>query len=150
MGTVLQFQNPSSAEIKALLERARTVAVLGLSEDPDRPSYSVAMYLQNCGYRIVPIRPGGGRILGEKVYASLSEVPFPVDVVDIFRRPSAVSAHVAEAVAARVPAVWLQEGVIDETAAEHAKAAGLFVAMDRCILKEHRKAGLPSRPPPSK
>jgi predicted CoA-binding protein len=143
-----KFQNPTAGEIKAILERARTVAVLGLSEDPDRPSYSVAMYLQTAGYRIVPIRPGSDRILGEKVYSSLSDVPFPIDIVDIFRRPSAVSAHVSEAMAMKVPAVWLQEGVIDDRAAERAKAAGLFVAMDRCMLKEHRRAGLPSRPPP--
>ena len=147
MGPALKFQNPSPGEIKALLQRARTIAVVGLSEDPDRPSYSVAMYLQSAGYRIVPIRPGGGRILGEQVYATVAEVPFPLDVVDVFRRPSAVAHHVAEAMAARVPALWLQEGVIDDDAAERAKAAGLFVAMDRCLLKEHRKAGLPSRPP---
>ena len=147
MGPVFKFQNPSPGEIKALLQRARTIGVVGLSEDPDRPSYSVAMYLQSAGYRIVPIRPGGGEILGEKVYASVGEVPFPIDVVNIFRRPSAVSHHVAEAMAAKVPAVWMQEGVIDDSAAERARTAGLFVAMDRCLLKEHRKAGLPSRPP---
>jgi len=147
MERVFKFQNPSPAEIKSLLQRARTIGVVGLSEDPDRPSYSVAMYLQNAGYRIVPIRPGASQILGERVYASVAEVPFPLDLLNIFRRPSAVSHHVSEAMAAKVPAVWMQEGVIDDAAAERARAAGLFVAMDRCLLKEHRKAGLPSRPP---
>ena len=143
----MAFQNPSAGEIKALLQRAKTVAVVGLSPDPDRASYSVAMYLQGNGYRIVPVRPGGGEILGEKVYESLSDVPFAVDVVDHFRRSSAVAAHVEEAIRLRVPAIWMQEGVIDEDAAQRARDAGLTVVMDRCMLKEHRKAGLvPSTP----
>lgn len=145
----MAFQNPSAAEIKALLQRIRTVAVVGLSPDPDRPSYSVAMYLQSVGYRIVPVRPGGGEILGEKAYPRLSDIPFPVDAVDIFRRRSEAGAHVDEAVALGIPAVWMQEGVVDEAAAGRARGAGLFVAMDRCMLKEHRKSGLASsRPPP--
>jgi len=95
----LAFQNPSPAEIWALLERIRTVAVVGLSNDPDRPSYSVASYLQGKGYRIVPVRPGGGEILGEKVYARLSDVPFAVDAVNIFRKSAAAGTHVDEAIA---------------------------------------------------
>lgn len=146
----MAFQNPSPAEIKAFLQRIRTIAIVGLSNDPDRPSYSVAMYLQNNGYRIVPVRPGGGEILGQKVYEKLSDIPFRVDAVDHFRRSQFVGAHIDEAIKLKVPAVWMQEGVIDEEAAERAKAAGMFVAMDRCMLKEHRKAGLSnSRPPPS-
>jgi predicted CoA-binding protein len=146
----LAFQNPSPAEIKAFLQRIRTIAIVGLSNDPDRPSYSVAMYLQNNGYRIVPVRPGGGEILGQKVYEKLSDIPFRVDAVDHFRRSQFVGAHIDEAIKLKIPAVWMQEGVIDEEAAERAKAAGMFVAMDRCMLKEHRKAGLSnSRPPPS-
>ena len=145
----MSFQNPSPAEIKAFLLRIRTIAVVGLSADPDRPSYSVAMYLQSNGYRIIPVRPGGGEILGEKVYARLADVPFRVDVVDHFRKASEVGRHLDEAIALRIPAVWLQEGVVDEEAAERARKAGLFVVMDRCMLKEHRKAGLSnSRPPP--
>jgi uncharacterized protein len=142
------FQNPSPGEIKALLQRAKTVAVVGLSNDPDRPSYSVAMYLQANGYRIVPVRPGGGEILGEKVYARLSDVPFAVDVVDHFRRSSYLGAHLDEAIRLRVPAVWMQEGCVDEDAAQRAKDAGLMVVMDRCMLKEHRKAALASTVPP--
>jgi len=146
----LSFQNPSPAEIKAFLLRIRTIAIVGLSNDPDRPSYSVAMYLQNNGYRIVPVRPGGGEILGQKVFARLSDIPFRLDAVDCFRRSAFVGAHVDEAIALKVPAIWMQEGVIDEAAAERARKAGMFVAMDRCMLKEHRKAGLAnSRPPPS-
>ena len=145
----MAFQNPSSSELKALLQRAKTIAVVGLSTDPDRPSYSVAMYLQQNGYRIVPVRPGSGEILGEKVYERLSDIPFAVDVVDHFRRSSAVGKHIDEAIRLRVPAIWLQEGVIDEEAALRAREAGLFVVMDRCMLKEHRKAGLSlSKTPP--
>lgn len=144
----MAFHNPSPAEIKALLQRIRTIAVVGLSPDPDRPSYSVAMYLQSNGYRIVPVRPGGGDILGEKVYQRLSEIPFRVDLVDCFRKASLVGAHVDEAIALRVPAIWMQEGVIDEKAAERARKAGILVVMDRCMLKEHRKAGLSNSRPP--
>ena len=146
----MAFQNPNPGEIKALLQRIKTVAVVGLSTDPDRPSYSVAMYLQQNGYRIVPVRPGGGEILGEKVYERLSDIPFAVDLVDHFRRSSLVGPHIDEAIRLRVPAIWMQEGIVDEAAADRARAAGLTVVMDRCMLKEHRKAGLSSSktPPP--
>lgn len=146
----MAFQNPSPGEIKALLQRVKTVAVVGLSTDPDRPSYSVAMYLQQNGYRIVPVRPGGGEILGERVYERLSDIPFAVDLVDHFRKSSLVGPHIDEAIRLRVPAIWMQEGIVDEAAAERARAAGLTVVMDRCMLKEHRKAGLSSSktPPP--
>ena len=143
----MAFQNPSPGEIKALLQRVKTIAVVGLSPDPDRPSYSVAMYLQGCGYRIVPVRPGGGEILGEKIYARLSDIPFAVDIVEHFRRSSEVGAHIDEAIELRVPAVWMQEGIVDEAAAARAREAGLMVVMDRCMLKEHRKSGLSSNPP---
>jgi predicted CoA-binding protein len=108
------------------------------------------MYLQQNGYRIVPVRPGGGEILGEKVYERLSDIPFAVDLVDHFRRSSLVGPHIDEAIRLRVPAIWMQEGIVDEAAAERARAAGLTVVMDRCMLKEHRKAGLSSSktPPP--
>ncbi len=144
----MAFRNPSPDEIRDFLSRIRTVAVVGISPDPDRPSYSVAMYLQSHGYRIVPVRPGGGEILGEKVYERLADVPFPVDVVDHFRRASEVGQHIDEAIALKLPAVWMQEGVVDEAAAERAQKAGLFVVMDRCMLKEHRKSGLSKSAPP--
>ncbi len=113
--------------------------MVGLSLDPDRPSYSVAMYMQSHGYRIVPVRPGGGTVLGEKVYERLADIPFAVDIVDLFRASQHAGAHVDEAISLHAAAVWMQEGVIDEAAAEKARAAGLTVVMDRCLLKEHRK-----------
>jgi predicted CoA-binding protein len=136
------FRDPSAEAIKALLSRARTIAVVGLSPDPDRPSYSVALYMQRAGYRIVPVRPAGGILLGEKAYERLADIPFPVDIVDVFRAPEYVAAHVDEALAlAGNPAIWLQEGVIDEAAASKAQQAGRLVVMDRCLLKEHRRLG---------
>lgn len=140
------FRNPSQDEIKVFLAGVRTVAVVGLSPDPDRPSYSVAMYLQSHGYRILPVRPGGGELLSEPVSERLTDLRVPVDLVDCFRNSRNVGPHVDEAIAIGARGVWLQEGVIDEAAAERAFSAGLFVVMDRCVLKEHRKAGL-SRPP---
>lgn len=141
--------NPSPAEIKAFLERIRTIAVVGLSPDPDRPSYSVAMYLQTQGYRIVPVRPGGGELLGEKVYERLADIPFSVEVVDIFRRKNFLGGHIEESMALKLPAIWTQESVVDDAACARAEAAGVFVVQDRCLLKEHRKAGLSrSIPPP--
>ncbi len=138
----MAFRNPSAEAIRALLLRARTIAVVGLSPDPDRPSYSVALYMQRAGYRIVPVRPAGGVLLGEKAYDRLADIPFPVDIVDVFRAPKHVAAHVAEALAlAGNPAIWLQEGVIDEAAASKAQQAGRLVVMDRCLLKEHRRLG---------
>ena len=148
-GRRVAFQNPSNEEIKAFLLGARTIAVLGLSTDPDRPSYSVAMYLQNNGYRIVPVRPDGGEVLSEPVYGQLADIPFSVDVVDVFRKSRYVAAHADQAIAIKARCLWLQEGVIDEAAAQRAREAGLFVVMDRCMLKEHRRSGLSnSRPPP--
>ena len=147
----MAFRNPSPDEIKAFLLKIRTIAIVGLSKDPDRPSYSVAMYLQNNGYKIIPVRPGGGEILGEKVYEKLRDVPHQIDLADHFRRASLVGPHIDEAIALKIPAVWMQEGVIDDGAADRATKAGLFVVMDRCMLKEHRKAGLSnSRPPQSR
>jgi predicted CoA-binding protein len=135
--------NPTSEDLRAFLGRIRTVAVIGLSHDPDRPSYSVAMYLQEQGYRVIPVRPGGGEVLGEKVYERLADVPVPIDVVDLFRAPRFVAGHIDEAILAKAPAIWMQEGVIDHEASRRAREAGLFVVMDRCILKEHRRARLP-------
>ena len=141
----MQFENPGTEQIAAFFRRLRTVAVVGLSPDPDRPSFSVAMYLQSQGYRIVPVRPGGGVVLGEPVFEKLADIPFPIDVVDLFRAPRFVTGHVDEAILAQAPALWLQEGVIDEEAALKARAAGLLVVMDLCMLKEHRKAGIGRR-----
>jgi predicted CoA-binding protein len=149
-GLRLKFLNPDAKEMKSFLKGVKTIAVVGLSFDPDRPSYSVAMYLQSQGYHIVPVRPEPGVILGEKTYPTLSAIPFAVDAADVFRRKDFAGAHVDEAIALKLKGVWLQEGVIDDAAAERARKAGLFVAMDRCMLKEHRKAGLSNSKPPKK
>lgn len=134
----MPFQNPNPEEIKALLKRLRTIAVVGLSPKPDRPSYFVAKALQGFGYRIIPVRPGVSEILGEKAYARLEEVPGLIDLVDAFRAADQLDVLVDECIRLRMPALWIQEGIINEHAAERARAAGLFVVMDRCIYKEHR------------
>ncbi len=138
----MPYESPTREVLRAFLERIRTIAVIGLSHDPDRPSYGVAMYLQEQGYRVIPVRPGGGEVLGEKVYERLSDVPVQVDLVNLFRAPRFVAGHVDDAILARAPAIWMQEGVVDPEAARRAHEAGLFVVMDLCILKEHRRARL--------
>jgi len=133
------FENPPKPAIDALLRRARTIAVLGLSEHADRPSYHVAENLQKFGYRIVPVNPVAKEILGEKSWPSLDAAlagAGPVDVVDVFRRPEHVSATVDEAIRLKVPALWLQDGVIDEAAAARARDAGIFTVMNRCMFRD--------------
>jgi len=127
-----------------LLRNARTIAVVGLSSDPGRPSHEVAAYLQGRGYRIIPVNPSVSEVLGEKAYPSLTEAAKEnqIDIVDVFRQPDAVSGIVDEVLALKLPALWLQETVIDETAAARARQAGVLVVMDRCIMKEHRRYGL--------
>jgi predicted CoA-binding protein len=125
--------------IPDLLRSARTIAVVGLSGNRKRPSYSVSEYMQRAGYRIIPVNPNAAEVLGERSYASLEAVPERIDIVDVFRRSEFVSAIVDSAIRVGARAVWMQEGVIDEAAADKARAAGLTVVMDRCILKEHRK-----------
>ena len=122
-----------------LLKKAKTIAVVGLSSSPLRPSYGVAAYMQAQGYRIIPVNPEIKGALGEKGYARLGEVREKIDIVDVFRRSEFVPDIIDEAIRLKLPAIWLQEGVIHEQAAEKARKAGLFVVMDRCILKEHRK-----------
>jgi uncharacterized protein len=129
---------PESDPITDLLKGAKAIAVVGLSSNPVRPSHGVSAYMQSRGYRIIPVNPQIDQCLGETAYASLLDVPHSIDIVDVFRRPQFVEEIVAQAIRLKVPAVWLQEGVIHEAAAEKARAAGIFVVMDRCILKEHR------------
>jgi hypothetical protein len=128
--------------IAELLSSARTIAVVGLSSRRARPSYSVSEYMQNAGYRIIPVNPQETEVLGETAYPDLDSVPVPVDIVDIFRRAEFVPEIVEAAIRIGARAVWMQEGVVHEEAAERARAAGLTVVMDRCILKEHRKMKL--------
>jgi predicted CoA-binding protein len=125
-------------EIGELLSRSKTIAIVGLSSDPMRPSYGVSQYMQRKGYRIIPVNPNESSVLGEKAYKSLSEVPERIDLVDVFRRPEFVPEIVDEAISLKLPAVWLQEGVVHPAAAQKARDAGMTVVMDRCILKEHR------------
>jgi predicted CoA-binding protein len=122
-----------------LLRSARTIAVVGLSSRRSRPSYGVSEYMKTCGYRIIPVNPNEAEVLGEKCWATLDEVPGPVDIVDIFRRSEMVPEIVDAAIRIGAKGVWMQEGVVNEEAAEKARAAGLEVVMDHCILKEHRK-----------
>ncbi|HEY8425169.1 MAG TPA: CoA-binding protein [Limnochordales bacterium] len=129
----------------AILKDARTVAVVGLSPDPSRPSHVVASYLKRQGYRVVPVNPTVSEVLGERSYPDLRSVPEPVDVVDVFRRPEHVPAIVEEAIAIGAKAVWLQEGVVHEEAAQRARQAGLRVVMDRCMLKEHQRYRMAGR-----
>src|SRR3984893_4820219 len=129
---------PPPDAIAELLNRSKTIAVVGLSNNPLRPSHGVSAYMQTNGYRIIPVNPKIRGALGEKAYASLLEVPEKIDIVNIFRRPEFVEEIVDQAILLKVPAIWMQEEVVNEKAAEKAERAGLFVVMDLCILKEHR------------
>jgi predicted CoA-binding protein len=129
---------PQIDPITELLRRAKTIAVVGLSNDPMRPSYGVTAYMQSQGYRIIPVNPRIESCLGEKAYASLLDVPEKIDIVNIFRRPEFVEEVVDQAIQLKIPAVWMQEDVVHEGAAEKARRAGIFVTMNRCILKDHR------------
>lgn len=132
--------NVSSADtIQRILKECRTIAVVGLSSNPVRPSYSVAGYMKRQGYRVIPVNPHEVDVLGEPAHASLAAVPDKVELVSVFRRSEDAGAVVDEAIRIGAKAVWLQEGVIDEAAAARAQQAGLLVVMNRCWLKEHIK-----------
>lgn len=124
--------------IREVLTNSKTIAVVGLSSRKFRASYGVSQYMQDQGYRIIPVNPNETEVLGEKAYASLEEVPEKIDIVNIFRRSDQVMPIVESAIRVGAKAVWMQEDVVNEEAAAKARAAGLFVVMDSCILKEHR------------
>jgi uncharacterized protein len=126
-------------QIGEVLGKAKNIAVVGLSSSPMRPSYGVAAYMQGQGYKIIPVNPTINGALGEKAYPDLSSVPEKIDIVNVFRRSDALMEVVDEAIRLKVPVLWMQEDVINEEAAEKARAAGITVMMDKCILKEHRK-----------
>jgi len=136
------FVNPPADQIAALLRTARTIAVVGLSADRTRPSHGVARALQRFGYRMIPVTPNAESILGEPAVATLDQLPEAlahderVDIVDVFRRPEHVAGIVSDCIRLQLPALWLQEGVIDREAAERAVQAGIFTVMDRCLFKE--------------
>jgi uncharacterized protein len=129
---------PKADAIAELLKRSKTIAVVGLSNNPLRPSYGVSAYMQTNGYRIIPVNPKIKGALGEKAYPSLLDVPEKIDIVNIFRRPEFVDEAVDQAIQLKVPTIWMQEEVVNEKAAEKARKAGIFVIMDRCILKDHK------------
>ena len=138
------FDNPGKSEIEAFLRRINTVAILGLSETPGRPSYNVAKGLQKFGLRIVPVNPSATEILGARAWPDLESAikgAGPIDVVDVFRRPEHVAAIVDDCIRLRVPALWLQDGVIDEAAAQKARDAGIFTVMDRCMFRDRSMLG---------
>lgn len=132
-------QNATSAEIADILRSSKIIAVIGLSPKPERPSHGVSAYMKSQGYTIIPVNPGHQELLGEKAYASLADVPGPVDIVDIFRDPAAVPEIVDQAIAKGAKVVWMQEGIVHNAAADKARAAGLKVVMNKCIYKEHAK-----------
>jgi predicted CoA-binding protein len=131
----LEINSPET--IARILDECRTIAVVGLSSKPTRPSHGVAAYMQRAGYRVIPVNPNESEVFDESSYASLADVPEKIDLVDVFRRSEEAGAVVDQAIAVGAKAVWLQEGVIDHAAAERALDAGLLVVMDRCWLKEH-------------
>jgi predicted CoA-binding protein len=130
--------SPHPDPITDLLKRSKTIAVVGLSSNPLRPSHGVSAYMQTNGYRIIPVNPNIKGVLGEKAYASLLDVPEHIDIVNVFRRSEFVDEVVDQAIQRRVPAIWMQEEVINEKAAQKARQSGIFVLMDCCILKEHK------------
>ncbi|SFI28891.1 Predicted CoA-binding protein [Paenibacillus sp. UNC496MF] len=132
----MAFANPSRDEIKRILEETETIAVVGLSDNPERTSHMIAQAMQAKGYRIVPVNPNADTILGERAYASLKDIPFQVDVVDVFRRSEFTPPIAEEAVAIGAKTLWLQLGVVNDEAAEIARQGGLNVIMDRCIKVE--------------
>jgi len=134
-----RFTNPDLPAIRTLLQHVRTIAVVGLSPRHARPSHQVASALQRCGYRIVPVRPAIDRVLDEPAWPDLYQVPNRIDLVDVFRAPRYVDALVDACLSLQIPAIWLQDGVINEPAALRAQAAGMTVVMDRCIYRDYRQ-----------
>src|SRR5438309_8470127 len=131
--------NATSGEIAQILKTAKTIAVIGASLKPERPSHWISVYLKEHGYSVIPVNPGHTEILGDKCYKSLSEIPEPVDIVDIYREPKAVPGIVDEAIAKKAKVVWMQQGIVHNAAAQKAKAAGLNVIQNKCIYQEHAK-----------
>ncbi len=135
----MSFANPGADDIRRTLRAIRTIAVVGLSPVPARPSHGVAQAMQAHGYRIVPVRPLVQEVLGEPAYARLEDVPFAVDIVDVFRAPEHVPAIVESCIKLGITRLWLQDGVVHEAAAARAQAAGIWVVMDRCIWRDFRQ-----------
>lgn len=133
------FENPGADERCALLRRVKTIAVVGLSPNPARPSHGVARALQELGYTIIPVHPSADEVLGRRVYRCLADIPVPIDLVDVFRRAEGVAPVVEQCIELGIKAIWIQEGIVNEPAARRAQAAGLMVVMDRCIYVDLRQ-----------
>jgi predicted CoA-binding protein len=136
-GLTMAFANPSPETIKDLLRQVKNIAVVGLSPKPNRPSYSVSKAMQGFGYRIIPVRPAVTEVLGEKAYAALAEVPERIDLVNVFRAAEHIDEVVDECIRLKLPVIWIQEGIVNEPAAQRARDAGILVIMDRCIYKDY-------------
>lgn len=139
--------NPSDDELRALLESARTIAIVGASSNPERSSHGIMRRMLAVGYHVVPVNPNETEVLGQRAVASLGDIDGRVDIVDVFRRAEETPAIADQAIAIGARALWLQEGVVNEDAAARAKAAGLIVVMDRCISSAHMALGVARRPP---
>jgi uncharacterized protein len=135
----MAWQNPEDATLRAILERTRTIALVGASRKPERDSHAVMLYLLSVGYQVIPIRPGGGEVLGLPCVASLADLDEPPDLIDVFRAPEHVAAIVDAAIEIKAPVIWLQDGVVDEASAKRAQAAGALVVMNDCTLRVHRR-----------
>ncbi|MCX7569059.1 CoA-binding protein [Tumebacillus sp. DT12] len=133
------FQNPTDEQLVDLLKNAKTIAVVGLSEDVTKPSYEVSKYIQSQGYEVVPVNPNADVVLGRKAHPSLTETEGPIDIVNVFRRSHEVAAIVEQAIQIKAKAIWTQLQIVDEEAAQRAQEAGLTVIMDRCLKIEHRR-----------
>ena len=135
----MSFENPGPEERCALLKRVKTIAVVGLSPNPARPSYAVAKAMQAYGYTIVPVHPTAREVLGIKAYPRLADVPQPIDLVNVFRRAEHIDAVVDDCLRPRLKTLWIQEGIVNEPAALRAQAGGITVVMDRCIYRDYRQ-----------
>jgi len=133
-----RFQNPTLEQIKLILQKVKTIAVVGLSPKENRPSHQVAQHMQSFGYRIIPIRPAVDEVLGEKAFASLKEVVETIDMVDVFRAPDKISPVIDACIEKNVPYIWLQDGVVNEDEALRAQTAGIKVIMDRCVYRDYK------------
>ena len=133
------FENPGVAERCALLKRVKTIAVVGLSPNPSRPSYGVSQAMQGFGYTIIPVHPAAREVLGARAYPRLSGIPVPIDLVNVFRRPEFIDGVVSDCLELGIKSLWIQEGIVNEPAALRAVEAGMFVVMDRCIYRDYRR-----------
>lgn len=139
----IPLDNSDNQEIKDILNQYRKVAVIGLSNNEEKPSHQVGKYLKENGFKIYPVNPGYKKILGETCYPSLLEIPHPIEIVDIFRKPSVIPEIVAQAIQCKAAVVWMQSGIVNNEAAQMARDAGLRVVMDRCMMAEHKRLSIP-------